>query len=301
MKLKTVTIGIPAFNEEKNITHILDDIMRQKTDGFLLEKVVVASDKSTDGTEEIVKTYKSSKVELLTALKREGQAVRQNDILKYSDSDILVLLNADTHIKDKLFIKKLITPLLSESADLTSSFPIPLKPKGFMQRVLFTSITMKTELFESYKYGQNIYTCHGRARGFSKKLYKEMKFKDSVGEDAYSYMYAITKGYVYKNIPTAKIYYMLPANFSDHKNQSIRFLKTKKLLSKEFGRKKINTEFALPTSLVIQNLIKSFAKSPIQVGIYLLVLATLKFNTIHAGPVKNTWNISKSSKTLYEK
>lgn len=297
---KTVTIGIPAFNEEANIVHILDDIFMQKSEGFLLEKVIVASDKSTDRTDDLVKSYKNKKVELITSKKREGQAERQNDIFKKSTSDILVLLNADIKITDPLFIKKLITPLLFKSIDLTSSFPLPLPATGFIEKILYTSVTMKTNLFESFNSGQNIYTCHGRARAFSKSLYKKLKFKHSVGEDAYSYMYALTNGFKYKNVTNAKIYYKLPANFADHKNQSARFIKTKNLLIKSFGQRAVDREFALPMLLALKSMVRAFLKSPFSVLLYVIVFTFLKLGTIKSDSIKNTWDISASSKKLYE-
>jgi len=52
-----ITIGIPAYNEEKNIGNLLNDILNQKLEHNILEKILVISDNSTDKTDEIVSSF----------------------------------------------------------------------------------------------------------------------------------------------------------------------------------------------------------------------------------------------------
>jgi glycosyltransferase involved in cell wall biosynthesis len=53
----TVTIGIPAYNEEKSISNLLDSIIEQTQKDYVLEKVIVACDGCTDKTSEVVSEY----------------------------------------------------------------------------------------------------------------------------------------------------------------------------------------------------------------------------------------------------
>ena len=57
-KKLTVTIGIPAYNEEKNIGRLLRALLRQKTNGLSIKKIIVISDASTDKTSQIVRGFK---------------------------------------------------------------------------------------------------------------------------------------------------------------------------------------------------------------------------------------------------
>ena len=50
----TLSIFIPAYNEEANIEHLLRSILSQKQDNFKLSDINVVSDGSSDKTEEIV-------------------------------------------------------------------------------------------------------------------------------------------------------------------------------------------------------------------------------------------------------
>ena len=49
-KKLTVTIGIPAYNEQENISCLLRSIIKQKAWSYRLQSVVVVCDGSTDGT-----------------------------------------------------------------------------------------------------------------------------------------------------------------------------------------------------------------------------------------------------------
>ncbi len=295
--MKTITVGIPAFNEEANIGFILKDLLAQNTKDFKIEAIVVNSDGSRDRTVKEALKIKDKRIIVLDNKKRTGRVYRQNQIFKISDSDALVLIDADTQIKDKNFLKKITAPIFAERADLTSVKVQELAHTNLFGRSLKTSMKLKKQIFESINSGNNLYTCHGRARGFSKKLYKKIKFKDSINEDAFSYLYAITKGFKYKYVSSTEIFYQLPENIDDHQYQSIRYLKSKSLLNKYFGKEIVESNYRLPLvkSLIIAS--KYFIKNPIEVIIYLFVFASsiLKSKSQRS---ENTWVISQSSKRL---
>ena len=49
-KKLTVTIGIPAYNEEANVRNLLVSLLAQKETNFKLQEIIVVSDGSTDKT-----------------------------------------------------------------------------------------------------------------------------------------------------------------------------------------------------------------------------------------------------------
>ena len=87
----TLTIGIPAYNEEGNIEKIIKSLFLQKEYNFELQKILVVSDSSTDNTNTILKTIKHTKFEYMIMNKRSGQPNVQNEIIKKSNSDLLLL------------------------------------------------------------------------------------------------------------------------------------------------------------------------------------------------------------------
>ena len=60
--LPTVTVALSAFNEETNIGNFIASVLKQKEENFVLEKILIISDGSTDKTAEIVKSFDSPKL-----------------------------------------------------------------------------------------------------------------------------------------------------------------------------------------------------------------------------------------------
>ncbi len=293
----TVTVGIPAFNEEANIGFLIKEVLAQKANNFVLKNVVVSSDGSTDSTIAQIKKIKSKKIILLNNRKRAGKALRQSQIMEKINSDILVLLDADILLRDKKFIEKIINPIINNRADLTSVGVEEIKPITFIGKILAISMKFKKHIFENYKNGNNLYTCHGRARAFSKNLYKKIDFKNSVAEDAYSYMYAVSNGYKYRFARGTQVYYKLPENFSDHEKQSLRFYKSIIDLEKKFGSEKFRKENFLTTSILLSELGRYLFINPLII-VYFLIAIFLKLKSKITKRITSTWSISTSSKIL---
>ncbi len=297
----TVSVGIPAYNEEANIGYLLNDLLAQKEEGYTLEKIYVYSDGSTDATESIVCGIQDERVELVCGPGRMGQAYGQNTIMQMAQSDYLVLLNADIQIKDIAFIQKLIRPLMDEGTELVSVKQMPLQPKTFWEEVLATSVELKDILFGTYNNGSNVYTCHGHARAFSRKLYKEMVFTSSIGEDAYAYLYCVSHGYGYRYIQNTETYYRLPNNFTDHKSQSTRFFQGRNNFGDTFGEGFVRQSMHIPLSVCLKAFIKAvpiILRKPVTAGIYLLLVAFLRMQALFIEAGSETWEIARSSKRL---
>lgn len=301
MNKKTITIGIPAFNEEANIEFLLKDLISQNISDSVIDKIIVVSDGSTDKTVEIVKNINYSKIKLIIKKNREGLAKAENDIFSNSDSDIVVLLNADIEISDKRFISELIKPILRKKADLTCIRMTELEEKSFIGKILKSSMEFKMSVFENYKNGDNIYTCHGTARAFSRTLYKCLNFRESVGEDAYSYLFTKFNKFKYQYVNGITGYYKVPTNYKDHEKQSLRFLQSKKKFINEFGEDFVVGNYHLPTALLILMGLKYIAKYPVQMFLYVFIYSGIKIKSQFASKINDTWEISKSSKVLRAK
>lgn len=107
-----ITVGIPAYNEEKNITKIISQIKD------ITDSIIVCDDHSTDNTNKIVR---SLGVELITHPTNLGYGSAIKSIFakaKEINSDVLVTMDADgQHRIDDL--KKILKPVLSDSVDIS--------------------------------------------------------------------------------------------------------------------------------------------------------------------------------------
>lgn len=104
------SIGICAYNEEKNIKNAIQSSINQKlSKKYKLKEVIVITSGCTDSTNEIVESIskKYPVVKLFQQKKREGKASAVNLFIKKSKSNILVLQGADIipekHCYQKLF------------------------------------------------------------------------------------------------------------------------------------------------------------------------------------------------------
>jgi cellulose synthase/poly-beta-1,6-N-acetylglucosamine synthase-like glycosyltransferase len=140
-KKNTVSICVPAFNEEKNIGKILEALINQITNKVFINKIVVVSSASTDNTDNIVKDFckKDSRVQLIQQKTREGKAAAINAFLKLINDEIVVIESADT-IPQPNTIEHLCLPLLNDkSIGMTGGAPIPVNdPKTFLGYIIHT-------------------------------------------------------------------------------------------------------------------------------------------------------------------
>ena len=79
---KSVSIGIPAYNEEENIKILLSSVLAQKQDNFIIKEIVVVSDGSTDETGNRVLEIRNKIIKLFKNNQRIGQVLTQNIIVK---------------------------------------------------------------------------------------------------------------------------------------------------------------------------------------------------------------------------
>lgn len=301
LKNPTLTIGIPAYNEENNITNLLDDILKQKTTDFKLKNLLVFNDSSTDRTSELVQKYVSKYpwFKIIESKVNRGIANASNEIFKNTDDDICLLLNADIRIKDELMISKLINPIVNNDTALTSSKIVPVKSENYFSKILYFSDELKNSLFQMLD-ENSVYSCHGPARAFSKKLYKKIKFYKNYGDDMYSYIFTLTNGFKYNYVADSKVIYQMPKKLSEHIYQSLRFNVSIFEMEGIFGSDIVRKHFSLPTHVILLVFIKYFLNSPVYFINYMLMNIYIKYklkfdNSIYK---KSNWVSAESTKMV---
>src|SRR3989344_3656179 len=73
----TLSIGIAAYNEAQNIGALISAFLAQKISSMHLLEIIVASDASTDETDEIVRSFSDKRVRLIRLEKRSGLSADQ--------------------------------------------------------------------------------------------------------------------------------------------------------------------------------------------------------------------------------
>jgi cellulose synthase/poly-beta-1,6-N-acetylglucosamine synthase-like glycosyltransferase len=103
----TVSIVISAYNEAKTIAAKLDNILSIEYPQDRLD-IVIASDGSTDGTDNLIKQYKEQGVRLLS-LPRVGKAAALNAAVNASSGEILIFSDANSMYRADA-IQQLVRP-----------------------------------------------------------------------------------------------------------------------------------------------------------------------------------------------
>ena len=99
-----VTMLIAAYNEEKGIALKIEDSLKLNYPQDKL-RIVVVSDGSTDGTDEIVKSYAAQGVELFRVEGRVGKTEARNVAMAALEGEIIIFSDATTTYKEDLIEK----------------------------------------------------------------------------------------------------------------------------------------------------------------------------------------------------
>jgi len=97
-----VTVLITAFNEEAAIREKLENTLKIDYPTDKLE-ILVASDGSTDGTDEIVKEMATRGVRLFRQEGRVGKTATQNKSVEHATGDIILFSDATTAYREDVF------------------------------------------------------------------------------------------------------------------------------------------------------------------------------------------------------
>lgn len=124
-------VVIPAYNEEKNIIMCLAALERQT---FPIRKVTIYDDLSTDNTVKYVSEYLKNSPLTVELKKRKVHTGKTKSIFQacLSDADAVMVLDADTFILDKDYIKCLMKELYSNASVATATgFVYPMHENNF--------------------------------------------------------------------------------------------------------------------------------------------------------------------------
>lgn len=295
----TVSIGIAAYNEEQNIIFLIKNLLKQKYDSTYLEKIIIVSDGSTDNTVSLVKSIKNEKICLLERKDRKGAMQRQNEIIQMANSDILVMLNGDVLPMNDNFIHEITMPILQDKKiGIVGADTKSIEGESFFEKVIAFSHEFKKSIYKSIRGGNNLYLCHGRARAFSRKLYKDFKWAKKSPEDAYSYLECISRGFKFSFSDKATVLFRSPSEFIDHSKQSIRFEEGKRNLQRIFSKKIIEKEYKIPKDIILRKLFIFFFKNPFYMLSYVVVKTYLLYFRKKGKINFSTWEIAYSSKKI---
>ena len=289
--MNQLSIGIISYNEEKNISNLLNSIKWQQLGKFHLKEIII-SDDSQDDTPILIKEFIKNNTQFVIRLfhhhERRGASAGWNEIFKEATGDYLVLYDADV-ILEKQTTYNLVNEFTS-GIGLCAGNPQPIEISNIYGRA---SKFISTWLQNVRKHGVTQFMVMGRGLAIRQDLAKEIIISENIIAIDYFLQLKVLeleKKVIY--VDNAKIYFKTPKNLEDFLSQVLRA---------NLGHKQLSYYKTTKLSFVnsIRITLKSFLSDPFG------ALATLycyffipyyKFHYKHK--MSSKWDVAKSTKML---
>lgn len=288
----TISIGIPAHNEERMLPPLLISIIAQDR-GRRVKEIIVIADGCTDATVEKVQSINDPRIILIDDKKRKGKSQRLNEIIEKFTGDILLCMDADIVITDKEFFSKVAAIKSLSQSGVIGVNTLPLKSNNFFQACLNYSIIAQRYMIKNWRAGNNYLAFRGSCLILDKPFAKQLVFPQNlVNNDGYIYFYAHKKGLMPSYREDIVVYFIAPASLKDHINQSSRFLSSRRELERYFTID--DSAYHIPKLLVFQTVLLFGFLHPILFCGYGFITLITKYKK--EKKVKAKWEQASSTK-----
>lgn len=272
-----VAIGIPAFNEEKNISSLLAQICTQKT--VEIERIIVVNDASIDKTDKLIEIAKEKhnnvNIFSVSHKKRTGKNKAINEIVQHANSKYLIIMDADITLPNDRFLSETISYVKSYNAKLATVRIEPIDNVNLLSKIVSFGQQIKNNHYQITSNESNIYTCVGRCIIMHQEYYKSIKLPlDLLADDAYMWLYAKEHNHRYKYITEQYINYKVPRTFRDFVSQNSRYKISIKQLEKLFPIVSIQEAYHVSKKDKIISVIYALKKNALYFIGYSVLLAT---------------------------
>jgi glycosyltransferase involved in cell wall biosynthesis len=308
MKKVTVSVGIPAYNEEASIASIIKSILLQEQESYTLENIFVIADGCTDKTVEIVKklTVKNKEIKLIARKDRSGKVTGLNTIYKANESDFVLTIDADLVFAKNDDIENLVKVITSDNnINVVGPRHVPVKAKTIMGKFAYVSFASFEDAFLKINNGNNFYAVMS-AYLLRKNFSKSIKYPQYAQADQVILYAMATRKSKYSRlgrkggfrfVPSAQVLFRTVSTFEDWRILGIRSVLSDKMNVSEYFGDKILNEYSMPRHLFAFSLVKWFLKSPFYtLGSVLMNIFIRKFPLRSKMPKKGIWETAMSSK-----
>ncbi|MBT4165726.1 glycosyltransferase family 2 protein [archaeon] len=255
----TVTILIPAYNEEKSIKATMQSILESDYPEEKLE-IIVIDNSSTDQTLKLAKEFKKdfkgkNKIKIFTE-KQQGKGYALNLGISQAKGEIIVSMDADTFV-EPYSLKNMVKYFKDPQIMSVSPAIVIHKPKNILQRVQYIEYVIGLFLRKTFAILNAIHITPGAFSAYRASFFKEHGGyeTENITEDLELAMRIQYYQYKIENSPESPAYTIAPNKFSHLLKQRRRWYiglmknmrKYKKLFSKDYGDMGI---FVLPIAWI---------------------------------------------------
>lgn len=303
-KKPTLTIGIPAYNEENNIANLIDSVLFQKQENFILEKIIVACDGCNDKTEDIIKNIakRNENIQLVSGKKRLGKSTRLNQLYKLNKSDFILTIDGDVILSEPKVLAKMIRAFNSNDVLAVAANNQPVNAETFIEKTYNAGYKMWYEIRKDYKGGDNLNNVQGMATCLRKSFAKKIRYQETTGDGAYLFLLKMKHKGKLRFVKNAVVLFNSPNNFDDFLVQASRNLRSKHMLANQFGEQ-VYKEQKIPRTLKIKGILKSMYSDPFYTVLAIILNIWIRRHLIEMKKIykRGVWKISESTKRGIDK
>jgi glycosyltransferase involved in cell wall biosynthesis len=288
--VRSVTVGIPSYNERQNIVNLLQAIEEQPTSIF----EILISDDSSDNTPSLVRNFAQHTmldIQLFHHDTRRGAAAAWNEILQRAAGDTVVLYDADT-IPHPSCTAQLVSQIQG-NVGICASNSQPVQAAGIAGRA---SVFISNWLRSVRLARLSQYTVMGRGLAINSREAKKIEIPTNmIAIDLYMQCKILEMGLDIIYNDNAIVYFKPANNIDDLASQVMRAVNGHKQIDdyiSSFG-------IALPREVAIVNAIKNAAKDPLgamSVAIGYSLIPYYRSRLEHTDTAK--WHTAASSKAI---
>ncbi|RJR16487.1 glycosyltransferase [Candidatus Microgenomates bacterium] len=297
---RTVTLAVVALNEAANIRAFLESVITQKQIGFVIEKIIVISDGSTDATVKIAQSMKHPLIEVWNFKNRIGKSARLTQLYASLKSDFLVQSDADVVFAHNEVVLEMIQPFTNPRVGMAGGNPTPLPAETFIESAINATVSPYMHFRANVRGGNNVFSADGRLLAYRKELIAATTIpKDMIANDVFTYFLCLSKKMRYVFVKKAVVFFRSPQTIADHIRQNTRFRAAPKRMQHYFPETLVNREFSVPLKTYVRELFASFLRHPFQAVVIYMInrYCIIKARRIEQ-KLNAKWQMANSTKRL---
>ena len=219
-KLLSISVLIPAYNEEKNIKETIEAVKNVEYPKELVE-IIAINDGSKDKTYEILKSIEGIKI---ISKENTGKADSLNQALKIAEGELIAVNDSDSFPEKDAFIKMVDYFSDKDVAAVTSTVLVKNKNSLLekLQAIEYAMIAYARKLLE---YLDSVFVTPGALSIYRKKALLEIGGfdKKNITEDIEIAWHLLSRLYKIKMSLAARTYTIVPTKFKIWWKQRLRW------------------------------------------------------------------------------
>lgn len=268
----SITILIPAHNEEANIVNLLESITKQNISNIYIEEIIVLCDGCTDNTAELASNFSHThtNVHVLDDGRRLGKHRRLINAFKKIKSSIAIVFDGDILLSHPNVLHELSNPFANTNVSLVGGNNIPVADYG-LDNYLINAWTMFWFRFKQHvRNGNNIHNVRSCALAIRMTLIRRATWpKELQSHGQFLYLQTLHNKMRFVFAHDAIVWYRNPTTFADYAIQKKRGIGKYKQFAKQFGSW-IKQEYEISFIEKMTTVIALFLRNPIESSVAMI-------------------------------